>query len=52
MANRDLSKRDNLCLLDKLVTEIKYDEDRDIDVRRNKRFIIPTADNIQHLHFK
>jgi hypothetical protein len=52
MPNGDLSEWNNLRLLDKLVSEVKDDEDRDIDVRRNERLVVPATHNNQRLRAK
>jgi hypothetical protein len=52
MPNGDLSEWNNLRLLDKLISEVKDDEDRDIDVRRNERFVVPATLKNQRLRAK
>jgi hypothetical protein len=52
MPNGDLSEWNNLRLLDKFVSEVKDDEDRDIDVRRNERLVVPATHKNQRFRAK
>ena len=43
MLDRDLRKRNDLGLLEPFESEVEGEDDRDIDIRRDKRFSIPVS---------
>ena len=47
MLDRDLSKRNDLRLLDELVAEVQDSEDRDINVRGDERLVVPAKSEYQ-----
>ncbi len=51
MLDRDLSERDNLGLVDQLVSEIQNDENWDVDVRGNKGLGVPSVIYISEVFF-